>query len=227
MNNACLDLNYVSSNEALVGTVPISEWNSDSQAYVDVMQKTSGLSFSNEALAAEYDTVIFNTQNVASLGSSTTMIVVLRMPTGLDLGEVVIDVKSCAGSESISSNFIIKDPDPNVEVGAYPFSEGGIAFSSVNGGGLLAVTLTNFPVVYQLTEIRARFGETHADLTRLIVSDCDRTLVYVRVPPGDAGQIVVHMSFSDVTGKFDFMYVDDNIPYVQSYAPSSVYVDEE
>ena len=231
--NICLDrfeayystgqVNYVSSNGSLVGVVPISEWGSNSQRYRDVMRKTSGLSFSNEALTAEYETVVLKTQDMAS---STAIIVVLRMPSVLGSGDVMINVKNCAGSEEVRSIFTMKDPDPVEEVGAYPFSEGQIAVGSVHGGGLLAVKLTNFPVVYEKSEMIARFGSTPAEVTKLLVSDCNRTLIYIRIPAGDVGQVVVHVSFDNFMGTFDFLYVDDLLPYIRSYAPSSVYVDD-
>ena len=229
-DDICVDLNSIPQPaDVVVGTLPVSEWNDfGSERYLNIMRRASYFSHSSEALSEEHLLVVSNTRDAGNALNdiASAMIVVLRLPSDLELGDLDVEIMNCARTISpIKLSFAVSDPVGPVNVVAYTDFESDIPSSSVEGEIALTLELKNFPVVYDSQRIFTSFGDTKANILRLIRSDCRLTKLTVAVPYGPPGQIDCTIKFEQYAGEFVFVYVDDIIPEVQYFRPSSAYED--
>jgi hypothetical protein len=232
-NNACVNLDDQVS-DILIGMVPAAEWgNLQSDHYLRILSETSQMSFVSDALAAEYANVVSETLSAAYAAGSVNsgIIAVLKLPM-VENSEVSLKIADCAGQAgdgAVNFDFQISELNATnpIQVIARTMSSGALPSSDIQGGVLLVLELYKFPVVFDLNDalFTISFGETLARKLRLARSDCEITIVHVEVPPGDPGKVDCLVKFETYQGSFEFIYVNDVVPYVDFFLPFQIYAD--
>eukprot|EP00961_Rhodomonas_salina_P039389 529482-Rhodomonas_salina.1 len=220
----------------VLGAVSVSDWAvamAQTQLWNAILQ-------TSDALVSEFEAVVADTLDSESTGSSFVQQVsgflLLKTPalTADGLATVVLTVDG-----DMFLNFtipIVAAPSGSASIEAAKTDTGDASYAA-SGGGRLDVTLSNFPLVYHISQIEVMFGPIQGQVLRLLQSDKQSTSIYILVPASDAGEVEITItavagtsSFFDgpsgsVVGAFSFLFIDDDVPEVVFFSQNQVYAD--
>jgi len=116
------------------------------------------------------------------------------------------------------------EADPNPQIKSVR-AHNGRASGRIAGGYPMTVSISGFPITYDMEDISIVFGSGLGLVARVLLleqSDSNRTTVWALVPPGDPGvvQVMVSNNAQGSAVSFEFEYLSDSVSEVESRTSS-------
>lgn len=199
----------------------------ESSEYVSFVQYKANFNLGSSKLVKDYQNVIQLAKSSAhdADGGVVALLAVWTLDwTGACIVQAVVEYDE----HELEFEFEYwENPSPQIESVRAQY---GGASGMVAGGYLLSVTISGFPITYDMDDISIVFrsGPGRAAQVLLIEqSDSNGTKFCALVPPGHSGAVQVEVS-NHAQGSsvyFEFKYINDSIPDAESIPPFLAYAD--
>jgi len=209
------------SNDFVYGTIEagpssLTDWTAD-------------FSLGSSRLVQDYKNVIKSATSfdMADTDGGDVALIAVRTPNWTGASMVQAFVQYDGNELKFAFEYWEADPTPQIESVS---AQDGRASGMMAGGYPLLISISGFPITYNMHDISIVFGSGPGWAAQVLLieqSNSKGTKVRALVPAGDPGVVEVMVS-NTATGSsayFSFEYVDDSIPEVESIAPFLVYAD--
>jgi len=212
----------------VAGPLSLAHWQvAESPEYDSFVRNTANFSKGSSNLVKDYQTVIQSTISFAdNVDGSVVALLAVRTPNWTNACLVKAIVEYDGHELDFDFEYWEADPNPRMESVRAQY---GTASGRTTGGYPISVSISGFPITYDIEDISIVFGSGlgRAQVVLLEQSDSNRTKIKTLVPPGNPGVVQIMVS-NDVQGSlvsFEFEYFNGSIPEVESLASFMVYAD--
>ena len=221
--------NNLAYGAIVAGPLSLAHWKAaESPEYVSFVQNTTNFSLGSRKLVKDYQNVIQLTKSSADDANGDVIaLLAVRTPNWTGACRVQAVVEYNGHELKFDFEYWEADPFPQIESVR---AQNGQASGMVAGGYSLTVSISGFSITYDMQDISILFGSGPGQAAQVLwieQSDSNGTVICALVPPGHSGavQVVVSNYAQGSSVYFEFEYLNDSSPEVESIAPFLAYAD--
>jgi len=221
------DTTDVKDGIIVAGPLSLAEWASgDSAEYISFLQNSGRFNLGSSKLVKDYKNVLKTANAVVDTDGGVGALLAVRIPAWSGASRVIKAFVEY-GNEKLEFDFVYWEADSSLPPLVSVSASDGTASGIMGGGYPVSISISGFPITYDVDDISIKFGSKPAQVLLLEQSNSKKTIVYALVPSGDPGnvQLTVSSISNTVVASSEFNYLDDSIPEIESIAPFQVYAD--
>jgi len=201
----------------------LADWKTaESPEYISFIRNTANFSQGSSKLVKDYQNVFQSAKSFADdSGGGVVVLLAVRTPNWTGAGMVQAVVEYDGYELEFGFEYWEAEPNPQVESVR---AQNGRASGIITGGYPLSISISGFSITYDMDDISIVFGSGPGQVAQVLLlerSDSNGTTVYALAPPGNPGvvQVMVSNNAQGSSVLFEFEYLNDSIPEVESIAP--------
>jgi len=223
------DDNNIVYGSIVAGPLSLTHWKvAQSPEYVSFVQDTTNFSLGSRKLVKDYQNVIqLAKSSVDDAGGGAVALLAVRTPDWTGACRVQAVVEYDGRELKFDFEYWEADPFPQIESVR---AQDGKASGLMRGGFPLSISISGFPITYDMEDISIVFGSGPGRAAQVLLmeqSDSNGSKICALVPPGHPGavQVMVSNHAQGSSVYFEFEYLNDSSPEVESVAPFLAYAD--